>query len=269
MMRRWLILNAILIFVVVVLVWQIVLTWARSLPTIEVTSRPPPPSASGPREHGRRGGAGKGGAPAQQEPTALVKAIAEKDLFDPSRQPPPAEEAKKADVPVVTQPPPGLTVVGVRIVGRDREAFVTDSAQGNQQRRLRVGDQVSGYTVKSVEPTGLTLSSPSGDVVVMPLTLDKGKPGPAHPARPGATGQPSASPAAGIQGASTAAGIPVKPPQPAVPTPPAPIPVPGVPAATPPHPASPNPQLPVDVRQKLEQLKQKEGSGRLGRRQQH
>jgi hypothetical protein len=159
-------------------------------------------------------------------------------------------------------PPQGVTIVGMRIVGHDREVFVTDASQGTQQRRLRVGDQVAGYTVKSIEAATVTLVSPSGDPVGMPLTLEKGKT--AAPAKPGAPGRPS--PAAGVTAnavpgaASPAAGVPVAPPAP----PPGAKPA----VAVPPKPAT-NPkvqQLPPEVRQKLDQLKQNDASSRMGRK---
>src|SRR5207253_2651643 len=78
-----------------------------------------------------------------------------------------------------------VTIVGVRIFGKDREAFVTEAGA---QKRLRTGDQVAGYTVKAIDSGGVTLTSPSGDVVSMPLVVDsKGgtPPKPAIPVRPG------------------------------------------------------------------------------------
>jgi hypothetical protein len=164
-----------------------------------------------------------------------------------------------------TGPPTGVTVVGVRIFGGDREVFVTDASGGaGGQRRLRVGDEVAGYTVKTIEATSVTLSSPSGDLVTMPLTLEKGKGGGGGggasppvaraPGRPQAP-QPPGSPAAGAQGKSPAAGVARTPP-PSVAVPPAP-PVATPPGVVPPKPGQ-NPQtqhLPSEVRQKLERLR--------------
>src|SRR5262249_36836956 len=156
--------------------------------------RPPPqaaptpaPTPGQPHEKGKQA-AEKANARAQQTPPALVTAIVEKDLFDPSRHPPAPDEVKVEPVAPVTKPPDGVTVVGVRIFGKEREVFVSDASQNPAVgRRLRAGDQVAGYTVKSIDPRGVTLLSPSGDSVPLPLTLDKGKGG-GSPPPPGAPG---------------------------------------------------------------------------------
>ena len=263
-MRRWAIVNTLLGIIVALMGYEIVRTWTRGLP-----KGAPPESAAAapvapapepePHEKGKRGRAEKGGALAQQTPAVLVAAIADKDLFDPSRKPPSPEDTTVAVAPV-TKPPDNVTVVGVRIFGKDREAFVADSTQGAAvTRHLRLGDQIAGYTVKTIERTAVTFTSPSGDLVSMPLTVDKGKaqPGPARPPIPGRPPQPAggqvASPAAGVQAPSPAAGVGGKPPVPAPPPLAAP-PVPPVPAVAP-APGTTQP-LPAEVRQKLEQLKQ-------------
>jgi hypothetical protein len=268
-MRRWAIINVFLALIVALLGVQIARTWARALPAIEVTPRAPAGENAPPaREKSRRGGE-KGVARAHQPPETLVAAIAEKDLFDPSRRAP-SEESKPAEVVKETGPPPGITVVGVRIFGGDREVFVTDTTQGAAaQRRLRVGDDVGGYTVKTIEATSVTLSSPSGDLVNMPLALEKGKAtaGTPTPRAAGRTpAQPAGSPAAGAQGASPAAGVARTPP--AVPVPPAPG-VPAPPGVVPPRAGQnpPNQQLPAEVRQKLERLKRGDKNPRMGEKQ--
>ena len=260
-MRRWAIVNTLLGIIVALVGFQIVRTWARGLPRgapPESAASAAPAPAPEPREKGKRGRGDK--AVAQQTPAMLVAAITEKELFDPSRQPPSVEDTTAASVPV-TQPPDNVTVVGVRIFGKDREAFVTDGTQGQAvTRRVRLGDQIAGYTVKGIERTALTLTSPSGDIVSMPLTLDKGgappgsqrPPIPGRPLTPGRPQQPggSQSPAAGVQGPSPAAGVGGTPPVPAPP-------VPGrvVPGLPQPVPGVPTP-LPAQVQQKLDQLKQ-------------
>ena len=286
-MRRWTILNVLLGVIVALLGIEIVRTWARSVPAVDLTPRQPAPAREAekqqPHGKGKRGANDKTTAHVEQSPAAMVAAVADKDLFDPSRRGPSEEAAGGGPVVHETGPPPGVGVVGIRILGRDREVFVTDASQGNQQRRLRPGDQVGGYTVKSIEATQLVLTSPSGDTVSMPLSLEKGK---APPPRPGAPvpAKPAgavtaikpqvASPAAGVQGAPTAAGLGAKPAIPVAPTPGvAAVPVPGMAPTTlgrPPGASAQNPavqKLPGDVRQKLEQLKEREQGGRLGRKQ--
>jgi hypothetical protein len=183
-----------------------------------------------------------------------VTTIVDKDLFDPSRQKP-TEEVKAAPVKEVG-PPPNLTLVGVRMIGRDREVFVTDAAQADQQKRLRIGDQIGGYTLKTVAPSKVTLASASGETIDLNLAVDKSggggppggisrPPGAATPPRPGQpAGLAAPSPAAGIQPRPPGApgvpgvapgGVQPRPPRAAVPgaRPGVPSP-PGVPPAAPP-----------------------------------
>jgi hypothetical protein len=263
-MGRWAIINGLLAIMVALLGLEIVRTWGRELPAVEVAARPPAPEP--PREKGGKRGGEKGGAGRTPQATpVLVEAIGEKDLFDPSRRPP-AEDAAPAAPPPVTGPPTNLTVAGVRISGRNREAFVTDSSQGNRQQRLHIGDQVAAvvagqagtvnYTIKAIDPTGLTLASPSGETITMPLELDRSK-APAAPKTPTPPrpGQPApaapVSPAAG--GMLGAAASPAAGRQPAPPPP-----VPG---------QQPPPQIPPEVRQRLERINQP-GTERPGRKQQ-
>src|SRR5439155_489288 len=90
-----------------------------------------PAAAPEKREKGKRAAADKAGAHADETPATLVAAIAEKDLFDMSRQKA-SEETRPADQPLaVTGPPANVTLVGVRIFGKDREVFVTEA--GAQQ----------------------------------------------------------------------------------------------------------------------------------------
>jgi hypothetical protein len=239
-MRRWAIINTLLAVIVALLTLEIVRTWARALPTFEVV-----PGAALPEEVPKKGKHGPGDK-ADQGPAALVTAIAEKDLFDASRRPPSIEEAK-VEVVKETGPPPGVTIVGVRIFGKDREVFLTDQSQGNVQRRLRIGDQVVGYTIKAIEPTGVTLNSPSGDPVTMALVVEKGKgavtmtPRPGVP-RPGGVGRTVPAPSPSMLGTPQG----VQTPQQAV-----------IPSAQ---------QLPADVRKKLEDLRQNDRGLRPGRR---
>jgi hypothetical protein len=260
-MRRWAIVNALLGLFAVLLTVEIVRTWARALPPVGVTpGAAGPVQAPEPHEKGKRGG-DKAAARAEQTPEALVAAVVEKDAFDPSRHPP-AQEAQPAPERV-TEPPTGVTLVGVRILGKDREAFLTDANQGNVQRRLRAGDEIAGYTVKTIEPAGVTLTSPSGDAVSLLLSIDKSKPPPPPPGvrQPGAPGvrQPPGAPGTPQLGGRQ----PFRPPNA--------FPAPNVPPGAGNVQAAPgqNPQaqgLPADVRQKLERLKRNDNNPRPGRR---
>jgi hypothetical protein len=297
-MGRWAILNGVLVLIVLLLGLQIARTWSRALPPVETVARDVDPGVKdqdkpdGKTGGGRRGGK-RGANEKVEQPTALVTTIVNKDLFDPSRQKP--SEETKAPPPKEVGPPPNLTLVGVRMIGGDREILVTDVGQGNQQKRLRIGDQLGGYTLKTIAPSRVTLAAASGDVLTLTLAVDKSggaaaptPPGaprpPGVPQRPGQPAAPPASPAAGVQ--SPAAGVqprgvprvpatlpgrprgPGAPGMPAAPgapgTPPAAIgtpPAAGVPAAPsgPPAagvvPPAGQPNIPAAVREKLEQLK--------------
>ncbi len=286
-MGRWAILNGVLVVIVLLLGLQIAWTWNRTLPPVEVASRQAdapsrpegkgegkPEGKGGGRRAGKRGGAEK----VEQQPAVLVTTIVNKDLFDPSRTK--AVEEVKAPAPKEIGPPPNLTLVGIRMVGRDREAFVTDAAQGNQQRRLRVGDQVAGYTLKSVQPSRVSLASATGETLTLTLALEKSggapkPPGtPSAPPRPGQPAAPVPSPAAGVQPPppvpppAVAGGQPpgtgvqprlpraARPGAPGVPPNPGAVPQPGVAPGMPGAPAPAiNPNLPPAVRERLEQLK--------------
>lgn len=258
-MGRWAIINAVLGIIVLLLGVEIVRTWARSLPPVEVAAKQPAPKPQAtPEKGGSKGKRGneKAAAAAAQSPAVLVTAIVDRDLFDPSRAKP--SEDAKALVPVErkTEPPPGVTVVGIRIVGRDREAFVTDASQGTTQRRLHAGDQIGGYTVKGIDVDAIHLLSPSNDPVTMPLNVEKKGGGPGGPAiakpSPARPGQPPgpASPSAGVQAASPAAGIGgVKPVAPAPGVQPVPQPAPGAPA---------QPVAVPSVQDRMQQLKERQ-----------
>src|SRR5438552_15713157 len=201
MMRRWAIVNILLGIGASLLGFEIVRTWARARPVVETEARPPTPVEA--RGESRRA---EGAAPrAQQVPDALVAAVVEKDIFDPSRSPP-AVEAVEVQAAPVTKAPDGVTIVGVRIFGEDREVFVSDTTQGSAvPRRLRTGDQVAGYTITAIEPNAVSLRSPSGDAVRMPLVPGKGSVVPAKPPTWMQYG-PATSPARGYVGEPPAAG---------------------------------------------------------------
>ncbi|GEM_PF-1269929 len=253
-MGRWVIINAILAVLVVLLAAEIARTWTRRLPVVDVAARPPAAAVPPEKHDARKHGGEKSGGGADQTPAALVTAIVEKDLFDPSRQKPPddAKAAATAAVERKVDPPAGVTLVGISIVGGEREAYVLDANQQNQQRRLHVGDQIAGYTVHSIDAGAIQLISPSNDPVPMPLLVGK-KGGPAAPGTPGVPphqpgpprpGVAATSPAAGItQGPSPAAGVGA----PAAPGPPRP-------GVAPPPPAPPRPPAAAAAAQLQERM---------------
>lgn len=282
-MGRWAILNAVLGLIVILLVVQLVRTWTRSLPPVEVSARASAPTDSPRGERGKR--SKRGGAEREVPPAVMVATIVNKDLFDPSRQKATATPEVVAEVPKETGPPPNLSLVGVRILGRDREAFLIDTGKGNIQQRLREGDEIGGFTLKTIEARRVTLNNPGGEVINLTLTVETnstgtpGVPGGAVP-RPGRPPVPPAapggnSPAAGAVGSSPAAGVVPAPSSMAAGAPG----MPGMPGGVPPRPGIGGPaaaaaaaaaaarrpgqppqvpQLPAGVREKLEQLKGKQ-----------
>ncbi|HXJ37080.1 MAG TPA: hypothetical protein VMS22_23885 [Candidatus Eisenbacteria bacterium] len=280
MMRRWVILNGILAVIVLGLAFMIARTWARTLPPVEVAAGGkaadvPVRSGDGSKKS-KRGAAEK----TVQTPAMLVTAIVNKDLFDPTRTKQ-SEEAKiQAPVPHEA-PPTGVTLAGIRILGKDREAIITEATSANAQRRIRNGDPVGNFTVKTIGRSSVLLVSAAGDEFTLTLEVDKAKTpgGAAAPARPrpgGVAPAASGSPAAGITGgAPTSAGTGSAGPggpRPGL-TPAAATAVttttslPGM-AGVPPFPVATTlmpggglgrggqvPQLPAGVREKIEQMK--------------
>jgi hypothetical protein len=255
-------LNGILAVIVLGLALQVARTWMRTLPPIEARAAAkgavdvPTRSAEG-GKRGKRAQADK----TPQTPAMLVTTIVNKDLFDPSRTKP-SEDTKVAAAPAhVTNPPQGITLVGVRAFGKDREGFILDATQANTQRRVRSGDTIGDFTVKSIRQESIVLVSQAGDYVTLSLAVDTAAakaPGGAAPAvaprpgRPQPAGAAAAalSPSAGVvQGTPTAAGVG------------APVKAPAVTAVSPgaqpglPKPPAPAPNLPEGVRQKLQQMK--------------
>jgi hypothetical protein len=281
-MRRWLVLNGVLAVIVLGLIVQVVRTWARTLPPIEVASgggkgiEMPARGGEGGKKSKRAAAAAEKTA---QTPVTLVTAIINKDLFDPTRQK--ATEETKVTAAAHEPPPTGITLTGVRIFGKDREGFIIDAGQANSQRRIRIGDPVGNYTVKEIRTSYVLITSQAGDEVKLTLELDKSKTGaptgptttPRRPLAPGAAAAAAAganaSPAAGVvSGQPTAAGVGAAPHAGTPPTgaaaTPAPLP-PGVGAQTPAPPAPGRgsqpqiPQLPAGVRSKIEQMKKDRG----------
>jgi len=88
-MRRWTIINGILVIMVVLLGFEIARTWGRVLPAIDTAPRAGSPDQPHEKGGGKKGGGDKAAAArAQQQPPVLVAAIGDKDLFDPTRRPP-------------------------------------------------------------------------------------------------------------------------------------------------------------------------------------
>jgi hypothetical protein len=240
-MRR--LLNVILGLLTLFLGWRLYAVWTEVEPTAVGAPRDAAPQ-----------GLDLPSTTRTPAPADLATAIASRDLFDPSRRPPseaPAAEAAPA-------PPPTVTLVGVLAVGDEREALIVDAAQGSKLLHVREEDDVSGYRVSRISPTEVILTSPAGEEVPLPLTLDKGKGAPAA-GRPGAPPRPATTASSPKPPASqqrpTAAGTVRTPARPAAP--------PAAPTA-PQRAEVPKPRgtvgshMPSTVRDKLRELRQRE-----------
>ncbi len=159
--------------------------------------------------------------------------VSEQNLFHPERRIPP-EKKEEAAVPK-----PELILYGTMIADNLSIAYVEDKkapystpGRGQRQKQLKKGDQVSGYTLRDVEPNRIVLVKGQEKLVVMLDNKDKKRsgeaqaPGPAttpsaaappRPGLPAAAGRPAgagAAVAASVPGASraTAAAIPTASP---------------------------------------------------------
>ncbi len=183
-MKRFQILNGLLVLLIVFALWQTVGVIRRSAPVIaarEVTERRVPPASSGRR----------------RPPAEMASAIANGDLFDVSRSA--AQEGALTDQPVAAAPPappPNLKLAGVIEVGSMREALVMDAAAGNKQQRVRAGEEITGWRVSAIEPESVALQGAAGEQVILQLEISSavqaglalglgGRMPPPPPAKPG------------------------------------------------------------------------------------
>lgn len=187
MIGRWTVVNAILVVVILALGGQIARTWMRTLPPTRVETAGEEADGEARRPvRSKRAVAG--------EAEAVVAAIAEKDLFDPTRSgSAEATAAAAAAEPAEPPPPPGVVVVGVRLIGPDAEAVVEDTEAGKEQRRIRAGDSVGPYTVEEIRETSVVLVAATGESVTLWLDLGAGSakaPAPGSPQRPATPATP-------------------------------------------------------------------------------
>lgn len=99
--------------------------------------------------------------------------IADQNLFNPERKIPVEKPPEKI------LPKPELVLYGTLITGNTSLAYVEDlkaplttPGRGKRLRVLRIGDMLSGFTVKSIEPNRIVLTR--GDEV-MTVSIDKTK----------------------------------------------------------------------------------------------
>ncbi len=162
-MKRFRVLNVLLLALIALAGWRTVDVWRRQAPVADAGSDAGRPTDGMP--------------PISRKPPIpqVVNSIAQQDLFDSSRK---EGEGSDSPTPEATPPPPPtLKLSGVLFVGLEPEAVLTDSAQGNKQIRLRVGEEISGYKVDRISTETIALVSGAGDEVVLPLLIDTTKRG--------------------------------------------------------------------------------------------
>ena len=131
--------------------------------------------------------------------------VNEQNLFHPERKIPPEKKDEKAI------PKPEVVLYGTMIMNDTSIAFIEDKkapystqGRGKRQRALKIGDKLSGYILKEIMPTHITLVKGEEKMIVMLNDGQKRKAGatPSLPATPAiATGgsppaiPPSSSPA--------------------------------------------------------------------------
>ena len=108
--------------------------------------------------------AGEGGAknPVADVPLSSLSATRDRPLFAPTRRPPPpVETPRPAEAAPVAQPStvpaPVLKLVGTVIGPSDRVAIVVENAR--PAARLRVGDAIAGWRLRSISARGVTLEA--------------------------------------------------------------------------------------------------------------
>ncbi|MBY0278154.1 hypothetical protein K2Z84_22695 [Candidatus Binatia bacterium] len=177
-MKRFRVLNLILIALIGLATWRTVEVWRRMPPEVGDQAAPPAQPLDTVGAPGKR--------PALPQ---LVTNITDKDLFDVSRQ---APSAASGPTPEQTPPPPPptLKLAGVVFVGSQHEAVFIDISQNNKQIRMREGEEIGGYKVAKISTQQVSLVSGTGDEVKLDLLLETGKgPGP-RPAGPGGVAPP-------------------------------------------------------------------------------
>lgn len=189
-MKRFRIVNILLIALIALAGWRTYEVWRRQAPAAMATGDdaagaveplPPPPR--------------------NPPVTQIVTVIAEKDLFDPSRQAGGADSS--APMPEQTPaPPPTLKLAGVIVLDGQKEAVFADASQGNKQKRMRIGEEISGYRVQSIDEQNVSLVNGAGEEVRLTLLLEAGK---VPPNAFGPGGRPTPRPAPVRATARTAA----------------------------------------------------------------
>jgi hypothetical protein len=196
-MKRFGLINAVLLLLILLAAWRTAEVWRRGAPEVPPAADPGKP-------------VGDGLSPPARKPQLpqMVSVIADKDLFDASRKAPEAAAPAPAATPV--PPPPTLKLSGVVVVGSQREAVLLDMAQNNKQTRLREGEEISGYKVGKIEPEQISLVGGGGEEIILALQIDKTKAGQKKGFGP--AGKPVAPPTPARVAGQQPAPVPPRPP---------------------------------------------------------
>ncbi len=186
-MRRVLILNIFLLVIIAGLIFQIVtLWWVREPEAEAVAAKDSKPQKVELPKIDRR-----------PPPPNLSTQIADKDLFDQSRQGVKEGEAAQAAAPAEPVKPLTIVLLGVSGGGSEREALVKDQTQPKPQW-LRKGEDVGGYKVGRIDPAAIVMVGPGGEETTLVINVEKAKGG-APVAMTGPAGiQPTPTPVAGM-----------------------------------------------------------------------
>lgn len=166
-MKRFGILNILLIGLITLALWRTAGVWRRPVPERELP--PADPSAR------LVPGEGLLAPPSRRPPMQqVVAAIAEHDLFDQTRRE--ASTTTEAPAPIATPvpPPPTLKLAGVIVVGPVKEVLLIDSGQGNRKLRLREGEDLQGYKIGRIGSEQVALVGPGGEETLLQLEIEKG-----------------------------------------------------------------------------------------------
>ncbi len=192
------------------LAWQVFVVWSHTAPPLvtdaALNSDTTLPSFS------------PAGPQAGQE---LVQVITDKNLFAPSRRPPPTQPPSQPSAPAVP-PPKHLKLVGVFILGERREALFADTSKGGKVTRVGSGGTLDSYQLARLTHTEATLAlGAGGQEFSLPLDVQKSadaaKAPRIIPARPRLNPEASAEAPplpTGAQPSGTAVPIPGEPPPP-------------------------------------------------------
>jgi hypothetical protein len=114
---------------------------------------------------------------------ARTAEILDRPLFTASRRPPPVAEAtEKDDGPTGPAEPVLTSRLGGVMIGPDEEREAVFARDGDKPLAVREGDQIEGWTVASITPDGVVLTSAFGDRTIEPAFGPIG--GSARPAPP-------------------------------------------------------------------------------------